>query len=212
MSLPSLKLSWNRNMRQEFQEIAPGLFLGSAFSSNNVDQLKTAGITNLVCIYDSRETRAMENLVAYRKKEAAPGLEVFKKHYVEVNVEKKKGFIRAFSKVEELLLPACEEASRVDMSKTLVYCTTGIAVSPPFVVMHLMKRFSWDPVYAMEYVCDRRACVYFTEPAQKAIFKFGSRLSLQAEIENDAKLSNAGHSIRSSKRKREDSDSDSEED
>ncbi|KAK1222381.1 hypothetical protein PQX77_014777 [Marasmius sp. AFHP31] len=204
MSLPSLKSSWSHDKRREIQEIIPGLLLGSVYSATNVDYLKAAGVTNLVRIFDSREAQAMNNFVAHRKKSPAAGLEDFKQDFVEVNVKKAKGFMRVFSSFESVLPSA--DACNSGTKKTLVYCTTGMAVSPPFVVMLLVKRLAWDPVYAMEYVCDRRACVYFTGPAQKAIMKFATCLKFQAELKANEKASSSGLLDGSKKRKREDSD------
>ncbi|KAL0059789.1 hypothetical protein AAF712_013430 [Marasmius tenuissimus] len=176
------KVHWSHEMRHDYQQIVPQLFLGSLHSSRNTDRLTADGITDLIRVLDHRELVLPDGFVPILSDFFPAGS--FTKQCLTVDVEEFLGLSSVFKRFDSIVAPVVLGQQLRDKPRNvLVFCTTGMIVAPVLVSMFLVKHFTWDPLFAMDYVSKQRSCVYFTEKTKRAIERFALELKPQLPVD-----------------------------
>ncbi|KAI9310128.1 protein-tyrosine phosphatase-like protein [Dichotomocladium elegans] len=132
-------------MRREMQEIVPGLFLGPFSTCRNVDELKAAGITHILCFLDENEYRI------FKTDHLAQNF-IFKP--VQISDTAVQNLIPIFPQCTQFIKNAIEQNGKV-----LVCCNTGMSRSPSFVIAYTMEMYNMNATQAYQYVQSKRLCI-----------------------------------------------------
>eukprot|EP00048_Salpingoeca_helianthica_P006915 m.104308 g.104308 ORF g.104308 m.104308 type:complete len:183 (+) comp14171_c0_seq4:27-575(+) len=138
---------WEYHMRRNMQAVASWLFVGpyAAANRSQLEALKAAGITHIVCICDQYES------VFIRPQ--------FPEHfqYLQVNLadHSQSNLLEHFEQVR-VFLNACLASN----GKVLVHSNVGLSRAPAMVVAYLICHLQTNLTQALELVASRRCCVF----------------------------------------------------
>lgn len=185
-------VEWRYEMRRECQEIIDGVFLGPFQASKSLETLRGLGITNIVCIRDTKE--------AFSVRPRFPDL--FNYLVLDVQDNDEQNLIHLFPQARQFIDEALASGGRV-----LVHCNGGISLSPAFVVMYVMEHFQMSWENALHMVQNRRYCISPNGGFLTQIKEYESIYKANVAVN-----SNPGRVINVPRRKRDDEEVDEEED
>ncbi|KAF9403906.1 hypothetical protein BGX21_007475 [Mortierella sp. AD011] len=138
-------LEWRYEQRREMQEILPSIFLGPYSATRNLDELKRAGITHIITLWDISESRILK----------VHHPEHFKYLQLEISDAATQNLITLFPSVKQFI----DQAILEENGKVLVNCMSGISRSPAFVVAYLMEATGMEYEVVYRYVQNKRFCM-----------------------------------------------------
>ncbi|KAF9977568.1 hypothetical protein BGZ75_010280 [Mortierella antarctica] len=138
-------LEWRYEQRREMQEILPSIFLGPYSSTRNLEELKNAGITHIVSLWDSSESKILK----------VHHPDQFRYLQLEISDAATQNLITLFPAVKRFM----DQAILQENGKVLVNCMSGISRSPAFVVAYLMEATGLDYEMVYRYVQNKRFCM-----------------------------------------------------
>ncbi|KAF9438532.1 hypothetical protein BGZ76_007063 [Entomortierella beljakovae] len=138
-------LEWKYEQRREMQEILPSIFLGPHSATRNLDELKSAGITHIISLWDQSESKILK---VHHPDQFT---------YLQLNISDAatQNLITLFPSVKQFI----DQAILNENGKVLVSCMSGISRSPAFVVAYLMEATSMDYEVVYRYVQTKRFCM-----------------------------------------------------
>ncbi|KAI8362871.1 phosphatases II [Mortierella sp. GBAus27b] len=138
-------VEWRYEQRREMQEILPAIYLGPHSATRNLEELQRAGITHIVTLLDSSESRILKvhhpNHFNYLQ--------------LEISDAATQNLITLFPAVKQFIDKAIIE----DRGKVLVNCMSGISRSPAFVVAYLMESTGMEYEVVYRFVQNKRFCM-----------------------------------------------------
>ncbi|KAF9924698.1 hypothetical protein FBU30_005391, partial [Linnemannia zychae] len=138
-------LEWRYEQRREMQEILPSIYLGPYSATRNLEELKRAGITHIVSLWDGSESKILKMHHA----------DQFKYLQLEISDAATQNLISLFPQVKQFI----DQAILCEDGKVLVNCMSGISRSPAFVVAYLMEATGMDYDVVYRYVQNKRFCM-----------------------------------------------------
>ncbi|KAK3812073.1 MAG: Serine/threonine/tyrosine-interacting protein [Benniella sp.] len=138
-------VEWRYEQRREMQEILPAIYLGPYSATRNLQELQQAGITHIVSLWDSSESRILK----------VHHPDHFKYLQLEISDAATQNLITLFPAVKQFIDRAIIEEN----GKVLVNCMSGISRSPAFVVAYLMEATGMDYEVVYRFVQNKRFCM-----------------------------------------------------
>ncbi|KAG0209757.1 hypothetical protein BGX28_009977 [Mortierella sp. GBA30] len=138
-------LEWRYEQRREMQEILPSIYLGPYSATRNLEELRSAGITHIVTLWDSSESKILK----------IHHPDQFKYLQLEISDASTQNLITLFPAVKRFM----DQAILQENGKVLVNCMSGISRSPAFVVAYLMESTGMDYEVVYRYVQNKRFCM-----------------------------------------------------
>jgi serine/threonine/tyrosine-interacting protein len=127
------------------QEILPAIYLGPYSATRNLQELQQAGITHIVSLWDSSESRILK----------VHHPDHFKYLQLEISDAATQNLITLFPAVKQFIDRAIIEEN----GKVLVNCMSGISRSPAFVVAYLMEATGMEYEVVYRFVQNKRFCM-----------------------------------------------------
>lgn len=150
---------WEYQMRREMQEILPGLYLGPYASAmkNQLQNLKKAGITHIVCVRQDCESRWIRTNLP----------DDFT--YITISI--------ADSPTTNIIPFFAQFANFIDQTlssggKVLVHGNGGISRSATLVISYVMKKRLYSAFNAIRFVQSKRFCVFPNEGFRRQLFEY----------------------------------------
>jgi len=138
-------VEWRYEQRREMQEILPAIYLGPYSATRNLQELQQAGITHIVSLWDSSESRILK----------VHHPDHFKYLQLEISDAATQNLITLFPAVKQFIDRAIIEEN----GKVLVNCMSGISRSPAFVVAYLMEATGMEYEVVYRFVQNKRFCM-----------------------------------------------------
>uniref|UniRef100_A0A224XPM7 Putative dual specificity phosphatase n=1 Tax=Panstrongylus lignarius TaxID=156445 RepID=A0A224XPM7_9HEMI len=137
---------WKYSMRRTMQEIIPGVFLGpySAAMRSKLNDLKSNGITHIVCVRHTLEAQFIR----------ANFLDHFKYLILDIADSATQNIIQHFSAVRDFIDDTLEHGGKV-----LVHGNAGISRSAALVLAYVMEKYGLSIKDAYDLVQQRRFCI-----------------------------------------------------
>uniref|UniRef100_A0A0V0GA96 Putative dual specificity phosphatase n=1 Tax=Triatoma dimidiata TaxID=72491 RepID=A0A0V0GA96_TRIDM len=137
---------WKYSMRRTMQEIIPGVFLGpySAAMRSKLNDLKSNGITHIVCVRHTLEAQFIR----------ANFLDHFKYLILDIADSATQNIIQHFSAVRDFIDDTLEHGGKV-----LVHGNAGISRSAALVLAYVMEKYGLPIKDAYDLVQQRRFCI-----------------------------------------------------
>ncbi|KAG0313873.1 hypothetical protein BGZ99_008521 [Dissophora globulifera] len=138
-------VEWRYEQRREMQEILPSIYLGPYSATRNLEELKRAGITHIISLWDLSESKILR----------VHHPDHFQYLQLEISDAATQNLITLFPAVKQFI----DQAILKDNGKVLVNCMSGISRSPAFVVAYLMEATGMDYEVVYRYVQNKRFCM-----------------------------------------------------
>ncbi|KAG0253181.1 hypothetical protein BG011_006507 [Mortierella polycephala] len=138
-------LEWRYEQRREMQEILPSIYLGPYSATRNLENLRAAGITHIVTLWDTSEAKLLK----------VHHPDQFQYLQLEISDAATQNLIRNFPAVKEFI----DRAIFSEDGKVLVNCMSGISRSPAFVIAYLMEATGMDYDVVYRFVQNKRFCM-----------------------------------------------------
>ncbi|XP_014288725.1 serine/threonine/tyrosine-interacting protein [Halyomorpha halys] len=166
---PSGSDEWKYSMRRCMQEIVPSLFLGpySAAIKSKLDELKSHGITHIICVRHTLEANFIK-----------PNFEdQFKYLVLEIADSVTENIIHLFPIVKKFV-----DECLASGGKVLVHGNAGISRSAALVLAYIMERYGITCKRAHEIVQHRRFCINPNEGFMAQLREFEAIYRAQREL------------------------------
>ncbi|WAQ85085.1 hypothetical protein PtA15_5A659 [Puccinia triticina] len=137
-------IDWKYEMRREAQQILPSIYLGPYQASIDLASLERNGITDICCIFESREAHLFKPRFPDR----------FQYLTLDIRDATDQQLISIFPKAKEFIDTALQRNGRV-----LIHCGDGLSRSPAIMTAYVMASYNVSSEAAFHFVQSRRFCV-----------------------------------------------------
>ncbi|KAH8088040.1 protein-tyrosine phosphatase-like protein [Filobasidium floriforme] len=144
LELPKPKTEWTYDMRHGMQNVAPYLWLGSSSAAREISELKLKRVSHILILRDPREASYVRPMHPTQ----------FCYHIIEMHDDQNQRIIAHFNPAIEFIQQAIQKNGTV-----LVYCHTGITLSPTIVIAYIMAAYRKTTEEAIAHVQAHRYCL-----------------------------------------------------
>ncbi|CAK7212579.1 hypothetical protein SBRCBS47491_001514 [Sporothrix bragantina] len=171
--------NWMYEMRRDAQQVLPHVYLGPSNAARDRNFLRSAGITKVMAVRDSRLAEARLLIVEHVAKEMGIESEC-------VDVVDASALLRALNSavqsINRHMLAMPTDGSGVSTGKVLVYCETGNVRSPPVVAAYLMAMYGTEFLDTLRFVHKARFCISLDEEYKHMLQSYSDLLKAMRDV------------------------------
>jgi serine/threonine/tyrosine-interacting protein len=180
-----LGLEWTYDQRRAAQKILPFLLLGPGTAAQDVDFVRTEGITLLVAVRSASAARLQARLLDPSKFASSAGRQT-----LTLDLDSPYDMItklpRAIKTINEHLEQSCNSKLPTSLddipAKVLVFCESGNDRSAAVVTAYLMVLYGLSAVEAMQLVQSQRFCLAIEDGSKNMLQTFEDILKAKRDV------------------------------
>jgi serine/threonine/tyrosine-interacting protein len=180
-----LGLEWKYDQRRTAQKILPFLLLGPGIAAQDVDFIRTQGITMLVAVRSASAVRLQARLLDPSKFASSAGLQT-----LTLDLDSPYDMITklppAIQAINDHLEQSCNSRLPTSLddipAKVLVFCESGNDRSATVVTAYLMVLYGLGAVEAMQLVQSQRFCLAIEDGSKNMLQTFEDILKAKQDV------------------------------
>ena len=183
--LKHLGMEWKYDQRRAAQKVLPFLLLGPGTAAQDVDFIRTQGITLLVAVRSASAARLQAKLLDPSKFKSSVGLQT-----LTLDLDSPYDMItklpRAIKAINDHLEQSCSSALPTSLddipAKVLIFCESGNDRSATVVTAYLMVLYGLGAVEAMQLIQSQRFCIAIEDGSKNMLQTFEDILQAKRDV------------------------------